>query len=192
MALIRAFIAIELPEGLKIELADLETQLKKNSPPVIKWVDPNSIHITLKFLGEISTDSIEELMLAIEESARGIQPFQLEVRELGAFPGLDRTQILWVGIKGAMEKIAELQKRIEANTAQLGFSRENRPFTPHLTLGRVRDGARPNELQRIGKLLSEINFSTLHHVDVQAIDLMKSRLTPTGAIYTCIGSVNLK
>jgi 2'-5' RNA ligase len=192
MALIRAFIAVQLPEGLKIELADLETQLKKNSPPVIKWVDPNSIHITLKFLGEISPDSIEELMLAIEESARGIQPFQLEVRELGAFPGLDRTQILWVGIKGAMEKIAELQKRIEANTAQLGFPRENRPFTPHLTLGRVRDGARPNELQRIGKLLSEINFSTLHHVDVQAIDLMKSRLTPTGAIYTCIGSVKLK
>jgi 2'-5' RNA ligase len=131
-------------------------------------------------------------MLAIEESARGIQPFQLEVRELGAFPGLDRTQILWVGIKGAVEKIGELQKRIEANTAQLGFSRENRPFTPHLTLGRVRDGARPNELQRIGKLLSEINFSTLHHVDVQAIDLMKSRLTPTGAIYTCIGSLKLK
>ena len=192
MALIRAFIAVQLPEGLKKELADLETQFKKNSPPVIKWVDPNSIHITLKFLGEISTDSIEELMLAIEESARGIQPFQLEVRELGAFPGLDRTQILWVGIKGAVEKIEELQKRIEANTAQLGFSRENRPFTPHLTLGRVRDGARPNELQRIGKLLSEINFYASHHVDVKAIDLMKSRLTPTGAIYTCIGSVKLK
>ena len=192
MALIRAFIAVQLPEGLKKELADLETQLKKNSPPVIKWVDPNSIHITLKFLGEISPDSIEELMLAIEESARGIQPFQLEVRELGAFPGLDRTQILWVGIKGAMEKIEELEKRIEAHTAQLGFPRENRPFTPHLTLGRVRDGARPNELQRIGKLFSEINFSTSNHVDVKAIDLMKSRLTPTGAIYTCIGSVKLK
>ena len=192
MALIRAFIAVELPEELKKELAELEAQLKKNTPPVVKWVDPNSIHITLKFLGEISTDSIDELMLAIEEAARGIQPFQLEVRELGAFPGLDRAQVLWVGIKGAVEKIAQLQKRIEANTAQLGFSRESRAFTPHLTLGRVRDEARPNDRQRLGKLLIDTTFSALHDVDVNEINLIKSQLTPTGPIYSVIGSVKLK
>ena len=127
MALIRAFIAVELPEGLKKELSELETQLKKNSPPVVKWVDPNSIHITLKFLGEISEDSIEELMLAIEEAAQGTTPFQLEVRELGAFPNLERPQVLWVGVKGELEKIAQLQKRIESNTEQLGF-----PASPEL------------------------------------------------------------
>ena len=192
MALIRAFIAVELPEELKKELAELEAQLKKNTPPVVKWVDPNSIHITLKFLGEISTDSIDELMRAIEEAARGIQPFQLEVRELGAFPGLDRAQVLWVGIKGAVEKIAQLQKRIEANTAQLGFSRESRAFTPHLTLGRVRDEARPNDRQRLGKLLIDTTFSALHDVDVNEINLIKSQLTPTGPIYSVIGSVKLK
>ena len=192
MALIRAFIAVELPEGLKKELAELETQLKKNSPPVVKWVDPNSIHITLKFLGEVSEDSIGELMLAIEESAQGIQPFQLEVREVGAFPNLERVQVLWVGVKGELEKIAQLQKRVEANTEQLGFSRESRAFTPHLTLGRVRDEARPNERQRLGKLLADTSFTVLHNVNIDAVNLMRSQLTPTGAIYSSIGSVKLK
>ena len=192
MALIRAFIAVELPAGLKSELAGLEVQLKKNSPPVVKWVDPNKIHITLKFLGEISEDSTAELMLAIEESTQGIQPFQLEVHEVGAFPNLEWVQILWVEVKGELQKITQLQKSIESNTEQLGFPRESRAFSPHLTLGRVRDETRPNERQRLGKLLADTSFSALHNVDVNAVNLMKSQLTPTGPIYTCLGSVKLK
>jgi RNA 2',3'-cyclic 3'-phosphodiesterase len=192
MALIRAFIAVELPAELKSELAELEGQLKKNSPLVVKWVDPNNIHITLKFLGEISEDSIEELMLAIEESTQGIQPFKLEVREVGAFPNLERAQVLWVRVKGELDKITQLQKRIESNTEQLGFPRESRGFSLHLTLGRVRDEARPNERQRLGKLLADTSFAALHNVDVEAVNLMRSQLTPTGPIYTCIGSVKLK
>jgi 2'-5' RNA ligase len=192
MALIRAFIAVELPEDLKKELSEMEAQLKKASPPVVKWVDPNSIHVTLKFLGEISEDSIEELMLAIEESAQGTLPFQLEVRGLGAFPNLERPQVLWVGVKGELEKIIQLQKSIESNTEQLGFPRESRVFSPHLTLGRVRDEARPNERQRLGKLLADTTFTTLHNIDVGAVNLMKSQLTPGGAIYSCIGSIKLK
>jgi 2'-5' RNA ligase len=192
MALIRAFIAVELPSGLKNELAELETQLKKASPPVVKWVEPNSIHVTLKFLGEISEDSIEELMLAIEETAQGILPFQLEVRGVGAFPNLERPQVLWTGVKGELEKIAQLQKRIESNTEQLGSPRESRAFSPHLTLGRVRDEAGPNERRRLGKLLADTTFTALHNIDVDAVNLMKSQLTPGGAIYNCIGSVKLK
>jgi 2'-5' RNA ligase len=192
MALIRAFIAVELPSGLKNELAELETQLKKASPPVVKWVEPNSIHVTLKFLGEISEDSIEELMLAIEETAQGILPFQLEVSGVGAFPNLERPQVLWTGVKGELEKIAQLQKRIESNTEQLGSPRESRAFSPHLTLGRVRDEAGPNERRRLGKLLADTTFTALHNIDVDAVNLMKSQLTPGGAIYSCIGSVKLK
>jgi 2'-5' RNA ligase len=192
MALIRSFIAVELPSGLKNELAELETQLKKASPPVVKWVDPNSIHVTLKFLGEIFEASIDELMLAIEESAQGILPFQLEVRGVGAFPNLERPQVLWTGVKGELEKIAQLQKRIESNTEQLGFPRESRVFSPHLTLGRVRDEAGPNERRRLGKLLADTTFTALHNVDVDAVNLMKSQLTPGGATYSCLGSVKLK
>jgi RNA 2',3'-cyclic 3'-phosphodiesterase len=192
MSLIRSFIAVELPEGLKKELAELIAQLKKNSPPVVRWVDPNSIHITLKFLGEIPEDSIDELALAIEESVQSVSPFKLEVSEVGAFPDLDRVQVIWVGVKGSLDKIISLQKRIESNTEQLGFPREKRDFSPHLTLGRVRNEASQNERQRLGKLLSETTFTGLHNVEVNAINLMKSQLTSNGAIYTCIGSVKLK
>jgi 2'-5' RNA ligase len=191
MALIRAFIAVELPEELKKELAALEMLLKNNGPPIVKWADPNSIHITLKFLGEIATESAEELMLALEEAAQGVAPFKLEVRKLGAFPAPDRPQVIWVGVKGEVDKISGLRQKIEANCEQLGFSRENRPFTPHLTLGRVRDEARPNERQRLGKQLMETSFTSLHNVEVKEINLLKSHLTPAGAIHTIIGTVKL-
>ena len=92
MALIRAFIAVELPEDLKKELAALEMLLKNNGPSVVKWVDPDSIHITLKFLGEISTDKVEKLIQAMDEAVKGTAPFQLKVRKLGAFPAPDRNR----------------------------------------------------------------------------------------------------
>jgi 2'-5' RNA ligase len=192
MSLVRAFIALELPAELKKELAELEVQLKKNSPPVVKWVDPNSIHITLKFLGEVSEDSIDELMLAMEESVREVSLFKLEICEVGAFPDLNRVQVVWVGVKGDLAQISRLQQRIESNTGQLGFPRESRFFTPHLTLGRVRNGASVNERQRLGKVLADTKFAALHNVDVSAVNLMKSQLTSNDAIYTCIGRVKLK
>jgi len=192
MALIRAFIAVELPEGLKTELTGLKSLLKKTSPPVVKWVDPNSIHITLKFFGEISEDSIDELMLALEESAQGVPLFKLEVSDVGAFPDLRRAQVVWVGVKGEVDKIAQLQQRIESNTEQLGFPRESRVFTPHLTIGRVRNEASLTERERLGKILTETKFTALTNIETAAVNLMKSQLMPTGAIYTCIGQVKLK
>jgi len=192
MSLIRAFIAVELPEELKKELAALETQLKKNSLAVVKWVDPESMHITLKFLGETSDAVIDELLLAMEEAIVGVSPFKLEVRQLGAFPVVDRPQVIWVGVQGEMEQLAQLQKNLEQNMEQLGFKRESRPFSPHLTLGRVRDEACPNEIQRSGKLIGEIQFAALHNIEVHEINLLKSRLTPAGAIHTIIGTVKLQ
>jgi 2'-5' RNA ligase len=192
MSLIRAFIAIELPPELKKELTKVETQLKINSPPVIKWIEPGSIHITLKFLGETSDAILDDLILAMEESVVGVSPFKLDVRQLGAFPGVDRPQVIWVGVSGEMEKLKQLQKNLEKNTEQLGFKRESRTFSPHLTLGRVRDGARPDDIQRISKLLNETVFTALHNINVNQINLMKSVLTPNGAIHTFIGSTKLK
>ena len=192
MSLIRAFIAVELPTELKTELAVLETWLKKNSPPVVKWVDPNSIHITLKFLGDMSDTVINKLLLAMAASVAGVSPFKLEVRQLGAFPAVDRPQVIWVGVHGEMEKLAQLQKNIETNTEQLGFKRESRVFSPHLTLGRVRDEARANEIQRIGTLINETTFTARHNIDVYEINLLKSQLTSAGAIHTIIGKVKLQ
>ena len=117
--LIRAFIAIELPPELKKELTELETLLKKNSPPVIKWVDPDSIHITLKFLGDTSDAIIDKLSLAMAESVVCISPFELATHQLGSFPSIVRPQVIWVGVNGEMDKLARLRDNIEKNTEAL-------------------------------------------------------------------------
>jgi 2'-5' RNA ligase len=191
MSIIRAFIAIELPPELKKELAVLEAQLRKNSPPVIKWVDPQTMHITLKFLGDTSDSIIDDLMLALKEAVKGAAPFKLEIHGVGSFSGPDRTETIWVGVSGEMEKLAALQKNIESNTELLGYKREKRLFSPHLTLGRVRDEAGSSDCRRIGKLITETTFTALHNVDVTAVNLLKSQLTPAGAIHTVIGTAKL-
>ncbi len=192
MEQIRSFIAIELPDELKLELTRLETRLKLGEQPWVKWVDPYSIHLTLKFLGGIAADRVGEITRAIEEAVQGIPPFRLEVRDLGVFPNLRRVQVAWVGIGGEIDKLGQLQQRIESNLVPLGFAPESRPFTPHLTLARLRDRTLPDERQRFGQLIADTRFEAVYTFEVVAISLMRSQLTREGAIYSRISSVGLK
>lgn len=192
MEIIRSFIAIELPDELKQELSRLEDRLKSGNQPPVKWVDPYSIHLTLKFLGNISIDKIGEITGAMEEAARGISPFHLEVSGLGAFPNLKRVQVVWVGLGGEISRLSQLQKRIESNLAPLGFTAESRAFTPHLTLARVRDQASPDERQRLGQSIASTGLEKSLDIRVDAVSLMKSQLTREGAIYSRIGSAELR
>jgi len=192
MEQVRCFIAVELPDELKKGLTQLQSRLKSGEQPGIKWVDPYSIHLTLKFLGSVAVDRIDEITRAIEEAARGMPPFYLEVKELGVFPNLRRVQVAWVGVSGEVDKLGQLQQRIESNLARLGFAPESRPFTPHLTLARLRDQASPAERQRLGELIVSTRFETAYTIEVDAISLMKSQLTRDGAIYSRISSIGLK
>lgn len=192
MEIIRSFIAIELPDELKQELSRLEDRLKSGNQPPVKWVDPYAIHLTLKFLGNISIDKIGEITGAMEEAARGISPFHLEVNGLGAFPNLKRVQVVWVGLGGEISRLSQLQKRIESNLAPLGFTAESRAFTPHLTLARVRDQASPDERQRLGQSIASTGLEKSLDIRVDAVSLMKSQLTREGAIYSRIGYVKLQ
>ena len=189
---VRSFIAIELPDELKVELSHLEAQLKSGKQPGIKWVDPYSIHLTLKFLGSIAADRIKEITEAMDEAAQGIPPFHLEVKGLGVFPNLKRVQVVWVGMSGEVDKLNQLQKRIESNLARLGFAPESRSFTPHLTLARLRNQASPDERQRLGQLIANIRFEAADTIKVDTINLMRSQLTREGAIYSRISAVALK
>jgi len=191
MEQIRSFIAVELPDEVKSELVQLETRLQSGGRLGAKWVDPNSIHLTLKFLGNIAADRVEGITGVMEESARGISPFRLEVKGLGVFPNLKRVQVAWVGVSGEADKLVQLQSRLESNLAPLGFAPERRRFTPHLTLARVRSQTSPDERQRLGQLIADATFEATHPIDVEAISLMKSQLTREGAIYSRIGSVRL-
>ena len=192
MEQIRSFIAIELPDELKLGLSRLQAQLKRGEQPWVKWVDPYSIHLTLKFLGNIAINKTGEITRAMEEVAGGTSPFCLEVKNLGAFPNLRRVQVVWVGVSGEIDRMLQLQQGIESNLARLGFAPELRSFTPHLTLARLRDRASLAERQEFGQLIASTRFEMTYAIEVGAISLMRSQLTREGAIYHRISLVRLK
>ncbi|MBM4433091.1 MAG: RNA 2',3'-cyclic phosphodiesterase [Chloroflexi bacterium] len=189
---IRSFIAIELSEEVKAELSRLQDKLKAGRTSGAKWVDPYGIHLTLKFLGNIVAETVGKVTEAMEEAAKEVSPFSLEVKGLGAFPNLNRVQVVWVGVGGEVDKLVNLQKRIDVNLSPLGFAPESRPFTPHLTLARMRNEASQAERQKLGQLIAKTSFETSYTFEVGSINLMRSQLTPQGAIYSRIGSVALE
>ena len=189
---IRSFIAIELPEEVKEGLARLRNELERDEHRFVKWVDTGGIHLTLKFLGNIPFKQVTEITEAMEEAAQGIPPFHLEISGLGVFPGLKQARVFWVGIGGEIDKLSRLQRNIDSALAALGFAREERPFVPHLTLARIRQGASPSERRSFGELVSSTFFGDKYQVAVGTISLMKSQLTPAGAIYTCLSLVELR
>ncbi|MCJ7743042.1 MAG: RNA 2',3'-cyclic phosphodiesterase [Dehalococcoidales bacterium] len=187
---IRSFIAIELPEAVKLNLSQLEAQLKSGRQTSVKWVAPESIHLTLKFLGNIVVESTKDIAQAMAEAAQGIPPFRLEVKDLGVFPNLQRVQVAWVGVHGEIDKLSQFQQRLDSNLLRLGFAPEGRPFTPHLTIARLRDNASPAERQALGQLIASTRFEA-GAFSVDAISLMKSQLTREGPIYSRISQVAL-
>jgi 2'-5' RNA ligase len=191
MEQLRCFIAVELPEEVKAGLSRLQAKLKSGNDFPVKWVDPYSTHLTLKFLGNVNADMTGPISEAMAEAAKGVSPFQLEIKGLGVFPNLRRVQVIWVGIIGEVEKLLQLQKGIESNLARLGFAPEARAFTPHLTLGRVRERASADEQQKLGELIAGTRFETALALKVNAINLIRSQLTREGAIYSRISSVEL-
>ena len=192
MEQLRCFIAIGLPDEVKAGFKDLQAQLKSGGQGSIKWVDPYSIHLTLKFLGGVDAAKIPPITAAMEEATQGIAPFSLKVEGLGAFPNLRRVQVVWVGMSGEVDKLANLQQCLESNLAGLGFTPENRRFTPHLTLARVRDRASFDEREGLGELIAGTKFEPVHSFPVEAVSLMKSQLTREGAIYSRISAAALK
>ena len=192
MEQIRSFIAIELPDNVKKALYRIQSLLKSGGQFPVKWVDPFSVHLTLKFLGNINPDNIEQITRAMEEASRGIPPFLLEINGLGVFPNPRRVQVIWVGISGEVERLSQLQQCIESNVSPLGFPTESRQFKPHLTLGRVRERATPGERENLGRHISAIKPVETYSFKVDSVHLMRSQLTREGAVYSRIGSVRLK
>ncbi|MFC1998198.1 RNA 2',3'-cyclic phosphodiesterase [Chloroflexota bacterium] len=188
---IRTFIAIELPPDVKATLADLHTNLSAGKDASAKWVNPNSIHLTLKFLGNINPEAIPQITDAMTKSAKNVKPFSLQLNEIGAFPNARSPRVVWVGLKGDTEILSELQKHLERSLDAVGFPPENRAFSPHLTLGRVHNGIRSNQRQALSERLSTAKLKAKQTFHINSIELMKSELTPKGAIYTKLAAVNL-
>ena len=188
---IRAFIAIELSEEIKLFIAQLQDQLKTKNRAPVKWVEPENIHLTLKFLGNIKAAVTSDIIRAMEGAARGIPPLHLNIDKLGAFPDIQRVQIVWVGLTGELDKLKKLQSRIDKALVGLGFPGEKRPFSPHLTVARFRDRATPADRQGIGRLITDTGFQSRLDFNASSVHLMRSQLTREGPIYSRLGSVSL-
>ena len=188
---IRAFIAIELPSEIRAALSQLQDNFKTGKGASVKWVAPEGIHLTLKFLGNVDEAEIPALNKALSEAVRGVAHFYLELGEPGAFPNCQAPNIVWVGVGGEMETLRTLHNNIDHVLAPLGFPPEKRAFSPHLTLGRVRDETSPGERRRLGENVAALKTGAKPSFKVESVNLMRSRLTREGAIYSCLASFAL-
>jgi 2'-5' RNA ligase len=189
---IRSFIAIELPVELKTILGSFQNEMTLAGGSFVKWVSLDSIHITLKFLGNIYREKVEVISSAIEQACSGTGYFTLETGELGGFPSLRQPRVLWIGLHGDIDMVKSLQKSIDDNLAGLGFDREKREFTPHITLARMRDKASPADRRKFGELIVNKRFNFRYKIDVESINLMRSQLLPGGAVYSRLAQLKLE
>jgi len=193
MKQIRTFIAIKLDETINAALADLQRQLKAKAPQgSVRWVRPEGIHLTLKFLGDVPVNRIEEIKQALIQACVGFPAFSFSVGGLGCFPNPRRPRVVWVGVQEESGTLAGLQKAIEDGMEKLGFAPEGRRFHAHLTLGRTQRRASSGDARRLGQLVSETDIGELGQMEVRAVSLMKSDLKPTGAVYTRLAAARLE
>jgi 2'-5' RNA ligase len=181
----RLFIAIELPSSVLAQLADVQDHLKKRTPPgTVRWVNPAGIHLTLKFLGDVSVTRRGSLEQALSAAVEGHAPFMLSIGGLGCFPNSGRPRVAWIGLQNQVKALAALRDDVERLIAPLGYPTEDRPFSPHLTLGRVQREARRPDIQKLGELIANFPAPTAQHWQVTGVSLIRSELKPAGAVYT--------
>ena len=189
---IRSFIAIELPDVVVRGLVGTVSYLRERLPGSdLKWVAPGNIHVTLKFLGEVRLSRIDDVRRVLESVCAATAPIRLSVDELGAFPSPRAPRIVWAGLEGDTERLVSLASRVDAALEPLGFPRESRPFTPHLTIARVRDDASGGTRNTLGTTLATTPIVGCLAFEAVAASLMKSQLTPNGAIYSRVAQFPL-
>ncbi len=192
MSVIRAFIAIDLPEEIQKHLNQVSDQLQSQLDQVpVRWVPVQNIHLTLKFLGDVSLNNLEMLEKMLFSEVNGTRTFEFSVGGLGAFPSSHRPRVIWVGVE-APPDLGTLQSSIEGEMERLGYAREDRPFSPHLTLGRVSRNASSQQIHLIGEVLEKTRVGFLGAARVEMVKLYRSDLRPGGAVYTNIYSAPLK
>jgi 2'-5' RNA ligase len=192
MSVIRAFVAIDLTPEILQHLGQVSSQLRQRLEKVpVRWVPVDNIHLTLKFLGDVSLANVDMLKKILQTEVDGHHAFEISVGGLGAFPSPRRPRVVWVGVEAPAELTA-VQNGIENAMARLGYAREERPFSPHLTLGRVSRNAVGRDEHLIGEAIEAIKLGFLGAARVNEVHLYKSDLHPNGAVYTRLFTASLK
>ncbi len=184
---IRAFVALEVPEQVTRQLAGLQNRLGQDLAGV-KWVPADNIHLTIKFLGDISPPMVEAVS-GILTAVASRPVMNLQARGLGVFPGLKKPRVLWAGLDGDIDGVAQLARELDDYLRQLEFSKESKKFRPHLTLGRFRSKALAPA--RLADLLRRVSDFGPLPFQAQRLVLFRSVLRPTGPVYTPLARVEL-
>jgi 2'-5' RNA ligase len=184
---VRLFVAINLPEDDKRRLGDALGMLATHDIPV-RWAEPESLHITLKFLGEVAEPDVPAVSAALQQAVTGHQAFDVVLEGLGAFPSLSRPNILWVGASNP-RALGQLQESIESQLERVGFEREGRPYRAHITVGRVKKGAAIRDRALMDRMVSQFRYNTQFRVT--SADLMRSHLSSRGARYEVVAKMEL-
>ena len=180
--LLRCFIAIEIPETIKKSIAAIIDNLKKSD---VKWVSEENIHITLQFLGETEESLIPDIKGALYKILAPYSHFYIKIADVGCFPSGKRPRVIWVGIKES-QSLINLYKDISNEMVKFGYQKEERGFTPHVTIGRVKSN---RNLRELLSRLDELKFTDFPDFEVQNIKLMKSELKPSGAKYYSLAEI---
>ncbi|MEW6615623.1 MAG: RNA 2',3'-cyclic phosphodiesterase [Thermodesulfobacteriota bacterium] len=187
MAKIRSFLAIELPKEIISRLSEIQNILK-SSEPHVKWVRPESIHLTLKFFGNIEEKTVDDISQVLKKVTAKISAFVINVKDIGVFPNMSRPRVIWVGVESSGRTLDVLHKETEDSLKKIGFEPEGREFSAHLTLGRIKSLKNKTKL---AEQIEKLKGCEAGSFRVENLFLFKSDLRPTGAVYTKLETFNL-
>jgi len=192
MEKLRIFVAIPLPKSLLEELNTVQYRLEGKVPPrSVRWVKPEGVHLTLKFLGDTPKDEIPTIEEALTVVARNAPTCTLTAEGLGCFPNPRRPRVLWVGVTEPTGRLKLLYRAVEEAMTSLGYKPERHGFTPHLTLGRVRRGASRGDKELISEAITGTRVGELAVFRADRFELIRSELKPSGAEYTTLKTFRL-
>jgi len=186
----RLFVAVSLSEEVLDEAFNITLRLKRRldySSAKISWVKKDNLHFTLKFLGETPSENIGPVVEALDEISANHQPFKIRIQDAGCFPNSTRPRVLWLGLSEGAEKMKKLAAEVENMMNLLEFAEEKRPFSPHLTIARVKSPGDPD----FAGILEQMNGIGTNTCIVDHLTLFKSTLHPSGAVYDVIKRIML-
>ncbi len=180
---LRLFIALELPPEARLALGRTVDTLRASGVASLRWMAAENIHLTLKFLGDVTPHRVPELGDALAAAAKGHAPFTLHLAEGGVFPSIRAPQVVWVGLQGDLAALKAVQTDVAHSLAEMGFPVEARPFVPHLTVARARGRLSADERTRLASVLQQMEAADQHAFPIEKVSLVKSTLLPSGAVY---------
>lgn len=185
--MIRTFIAAEIPSRIR-EALSRDMVFLKSAAPLVKWVKPDNLHLTLRFLGDVKENDLEELFDALADAVASQPAFPLLIRGIGAFPNWRHPRVVWAGCAEGAEEAASLAASVESACVSLGYEKEKRPFRPHLTLGRVKQPADALGLESVAQGFCDKEFG---YLDIDAVVVFMSSLRRTGPVYSPMARIPL-